>query len=97
MLIVIQVITQFAAQCVGVMMIRRWRRDIERPFRMPLYPVPALVALAGWIFVLVCSGATYIGTGIAVTGIGVLAYLWRARRLEEWPFARASALPRQGA
>jgi amino acid transporter len=97
MLIVIQVITQFAAQCVGVMMIRRWRRDIERPFRMPLYPVPALVALAGWIFVLVCSGATYIGTGIAVTGIGVLAYLWRARRLEEWPFARASALPREGA
>ena len=90
MLIVLQIVTQFAAQCVAVVMIRRRRPDIARPFQMPLYPVPVLLALAGWIFVLCCSGLPYILAGIGVTIAGVLAYLWRASRVHEWPFgARA--------
>src|SRR6185312_3468706 len=55
MLIVVQIVTQFAAQCVAVVLIRRNRPDIHRPFQMPLYPIPVLVAFAGWMFVLVCS------------------------------------------
>jgi amino acid transporter len=84
-LVVTQIVTQFIAQCVGLMMIRK-RPDIALPFRMPLYPWPVLVALAGWTFVLCCSGARYIVTGLAVTAAGILAYLWRARRKCEWPF-----------
>jgi amino acid transporter len=87
MLIVIQIVTQFAAQCVGVMVIRRKRPDIARPFEMPLYPLPVLVALAGWIFILCCSGLPYILSGVGVTVGGVAAYLWRANRLREWPFS----------
>lgn len=87
MLIVIQVVTQFAAQCVGLMIIRRFRPHIARPFRMPLYPLPVLVALAGWLFILCSSGPEYIWTGFAVTAGGILAYLWRARGLREWPFS----------
>lgn len=87
MLIVIQIVTQFAAQCVAVIVIRRYRPHILRPFEMPLYPLPVLVALAGWIFILCCSGWSYILTGIGVTIGGVLAYLWRANRAREWPFS----------
>jgi amino acid transporter len=89
MLIVIQIVTQFGAQCVGLMVIRKSRPDIARPFQMPLYPLPVLVALAGWMFILCCSGLGYILTGIGVTGGGVLAYLWRASRVREWPFDAA--------
>jgi amino acid transporter len=89
MLIVIQIVTQFAAQCVGVIVIRRCRPDIAKPFQMPLYPLPVLVALAGWIFILCSSGLSYILTGLGVTAVGVLAYLWRANRVREWPFQAA--------
>ncbi|MGH9581797.1 MAG: APC family permease, partial [Bryobacteraceae bacterium] len=85
-LIVIQIVTQFLAQCVGLLVIRRCRPHIARPFKMPFYPVPVLVALAGWIFILCCSGPEYILTGLGVTAGGVLAYLWRAKRIREWPF-----------
>ncbi|HEX4773185.1 MAG TPA: amino acid permease [Bryobacteraceae bacterium] len=88
-LIVIQIITQFGAQCIGLMLIRRRRPDIARPFQMPLYPLPVLCALAGWVFVLGCSGLTYILTGVGVTFLGAFVYLWRARRLREWPFGTA--------
>ncbi len=86
-LIVIQIVTQFAAQCVAVVLIRKLRKNIVRPFSMPFYPVPALVALAGWIFILASSGAIYILSGFALLAFGIAAYLWRARMLMEWPYA----------
>jgi amino acid transporter len=88
-LIVIQIVTQFAAQCMAVILIRRRRKDIALPFRMPLYPIPALIALAGWIFILASSGAVYVFAGLALLVFGIVAYLWRARRIREWPWGRA--------
>ncbi|MBV9767644.1 MAG: amino acid permease, partial [Acidobacteriaceae bacterium] len=85
-LIVIQIVTQFAAQCVAVVLIRRLRKNIVRPFSMPLYPLPAVVALAGWIFILASSGGVYILSGFALLALGMIAYLWRARTLREWPW-----------
>ena len=87
MLIVIQIITQFAAQCVAVIVIRRNRPHIARPFNMPLFPLPVLVALAGWLFILWSSGLGYVLTGIAVTAGGACAFLWRAHHSHEWPFS----------
>ena len=85
-LIVIQIITQFAAQCVAVILIRRYRHNIVRPFSMPLYPLPVMIALAGWIFILASSGAVYVLSGFALLALGIVAYLWRAHRKMEWPW-----------
>ena len=85
-LIVIQIVTQFAAQCIAVVMIRRYRREITRPFSMPLYPLPALIALGGWLFILGSSGAIYILSGFTLLLAGIGAYLWRAHRSHEWPW-----------
>jgi hypothetical protein len=56
---------------------------------MPLYPLPPLVAIAGFIFILVnrsqALGGLAVAAGIAV--IGTIIYLVRARRLSQWPFA----------
>jgi amino acid transporter len=83
--IVIQILTQFIAQCFGLVLIRR-RKDIVRPFKMPLYPLPVVLAIAGWLFVLLESGAAYIFTGVALVVLGTVIYLLRARSLREWPF-----------
>jgi amino acid transporter len=85
-LIVIQIVTQFAAQCIAVGLIRRVRKDIRRPFSMPLYPLPAIVALAGWTFILVQSGGVYVAIGVTLLLLGIGAYLWRAHSRHEWPW-----------
>jgi amino acid transporter len=50
-LMLIQIVTQFIWQCAAVILLRKYRHDIAQPFTMWLYPVPALVALALWIYV----------------------------------------------
>ena len=88
-LIVIQVMIQFMAQIVAVTLIRRNRPDIQRPFRMPLYPVTSVIAFLGWLYILIASGIPYILSGLGLSGLGVLAYLWQARAKREWPFELA--------
>ncbi|MBV8477746.1 MAG: amino acid permease [Acidobacteriaceae bacterium] len=91
-LIVIQIVTQFAAQCIAVIAIRQRRQHISRPFSMPLYPLPVLIALAGWIFILASSGAVYVLSGFALLVFGIAAYLWRAKILRHWPWERQEAI-----
>jgi amino acid transporter len=43
---------QFLLQAVGVIVLRVRRPEMPRPFRMWLYPAPALLAAAGFVFIL---------------------------------------------
>src|SRR5258705_638740 len=52
-LVVIRLTIQFLTQSIGLMLLRLRQPDLERPFRMYLYPLPALLAIAGYIFVLI--------------------------------------------
>jgi amino acid transporter len=66
--------------------LRRSRPDIQRPFQMWLYPLPSLVACAGWIYIVATSGLVYILAGLGLLAVGIGAYLWRSKRATEWPF-----------
>ena len=87
-LIVTQTLLQFAAQCVAVILLRRQKREeAKSSYRMPLYPLPALVALGGWIYVVVTSGLAYIALAGVFLIIGIALFLLRARQEKAWPFA----------
>ncbi len=86
-LIVTQTLLQFAAQCVAVILLRRQRRDTADAYRMPLYPLPALIALAGWMYIVVTSGRRYIALAAAFLALGIAVFLMRARQKKDWPFA----------
>jgi amino acid transporter len=92
MLVITRILLQFFLQHIGVMLLRAQRPELERPFRIPLYPLPPLVAMGGFIFMLVnrshALGGLAVAAGIAASGTAI--YLIRARRLGQWPFARAA-------
>jgi amino acid transporter len=85
-LITTRLLAQFVAQVVGVMILRRLRPDLPRPFRIWLYPLPCLLALAGWLFVWVTSGGLFIGLSLATLAAGGLVFLGWSWRRGEWPF-----------
>lgn len=87
LLLVIQIVTQFVAQCYAVVLIRRNRKDIQRPFGMPLYPLPVILASLGWLYILYESGTGYVASGLGLVLAGTCVYLVRANHLREWPFA----------
>jgi APA family basic amino acid/polyamine antiporter len=47
----VQILTIFVWQCAGVILLRRYRQDVSQPFTMWAYPIPALIALAMWIYI----------------------------------------------
>lgn len=87
-LVVIRILLQFLLQTVGVIVLRIRRPEMPRPFRMWLYPIPALAASFGFVFVLLSRKSfmrevRYAGV---ILVMGVLIYLLRAWRSGDWPF-----------
>src|ERR1700747_2910502 len=87
-LVVIRLILQFLVQAVGSIVLRIRRPEIPRPFRMWLYPVPAVVATAGFLFILFNrqnweKGGRY---AVVILLAGLAIYMIRAWRAREWPF-----------
>ncbi len=86
------VLIQAIAQIVALFAMRR--RGVVAPYRMPLYPLPALIALAGWLYVFCAAGTGAIVYGLISLAAGALVFLVRAARVREWPFAPpAAAVP----
>ncbi len=73
-LLMIQIVTWFIAQCIGVVLLRRRFNQTVRPFSMPWYPWPVIIAIAGWIFIFVMNGWQYMLSAIVLVIIGVVAF-----------------------
>lgn len=78
-LIVTRILVQFMGQVVGLILLRRHAPDMARPYRMWLYPIPALVAMIGWIFVFATTEVRVIAFGVGVLALGCVAFLVWAR------------------
>jgi amino acid transporter len=91
-LVVIRLVVQFLAQTIGVIVLRRRRPDLPRPFRMWLYPLPAILAFLGFIYVLVMRPKSLesILLAFAVVAVGAVMYVLRDR------WARPAAGPAAG-
>ena len=79
-LIQVQILLQFVWQCAAVMLLRRYRPDIAKPFKMWLYPLPALVSLAMWVYIFVSSPTAGIVFSVAFLAAAVVAYVIFQRR-----------------
>ena len=92
-LIVTRILVQFIGQVFGLILLRRRAPEMPRPYRMWLYPLPALVALLGWIFVFATTQAEVIVFGVGVLAAGCVAFLLWSLRTRRWPFSIDAAQP----
>ncbi len=89
-LVAIRILLQFIMQQVGVMVLRVKRPELLRPFRIWLYPVPPVLALVGFLFIVFsrkhAERELLDAAVVGLTGSGI--YFARAWRRREWPFKR---------
>ena len=78
--VLVNIITQFVWQCAGVILLHRYRKDIPQPFVMWLYPIPALLSLALWIYVFATGPLSGILFSFGFLGAGVASYFLFVRR-----------------
>ena len=72
----VRIVVQFLGQIVALHIVRTTRPDIHLPFRMWFYPIPSLIAAAGWVFVLATADrfALLLSLGVVLSGLGVYSY-----------------------
>ena len=85
-LVVLRISVQFLLQHIGVMALRRREPGRSRPFRIWLYPLPPLVAMAGFVYILLGRAhfARELWMAALVVLLGAAAYwlrfLWSRRQ-----------------
>jgi amino acid transporter len=95
MFIAVIVIVQALAQIFALFVLRRRQPGLKRPYKQWLYPVPSILALAGWIYVYVSANNTAtslpplarpIELSLFWLAAGIIAFLIWARVEKTWPF-----------
>jgi APA family basic amino acid/polyamine antiporter len=89
-LITTRVLVQFIAQILALPLLRRLPAQ-QRPYRMWLYPVPAVIAFIGWSYIFVTSGWKYVAVGLLTLLLGVCIYFLRAYWTRTWPFVQLAS------
>ena len=56
------------------------------PWRMPLYPLPVILAILIWGYIFFSTGEKMMLGGVSVIIFGLIAYLIKSKRNKEWPW-----------
>jgi amino acid transporter len=91
LLTTVMVIVQALAQVVALSVLRGRQPGLRRPYRMWLYPLPSLLALAGWLTIYGYAdknspGRHPIEWSLAWLALGLVAFAVWARLEKVWPF-----------
>jgi amino acid transporter len=80
-LVVLRILLQFLMQHVGIIYWRLSQPKMKRPFRIWLYPLPPLLAIAGFVYILI-ERANFqrelVGAGVVIA-VGAALYMVRER------------------
>jgi amino acid transporter len=82
-LLTTRIVIQFMGQILTVIYLRT-QPDMKArmPFRMPMFPLPAIVALIGWIWVFGASSRAALTVGSATIVVGMIAFLLWDKRVK---------------
>jgi amino acid transporter len=91
-LMITQIVFQFIPQIFALFAMRWYRKGIARPYSMPLYPIPAVIAFVGWTYVASTPDQRqYVGSAVILLILGLVAYFLRAKATRAWPLGQRVA------
>ena len=78
-ILAMRIVVQFMAQGIGVMLLRKKNGTSHLPFKMLLYPIPVIISLVIWMFLLWHNKFALYGGIIAILGVGTF-YLMKMHK-----------------
>lgn len=73
-IITMRILIQFVSQAVGVIAWHIYKPAEHRPFKMPLFPIPAIISIIIWLFILVLSDVKFIAFALGIIITGIILY-----------------------
>ncbi len=92
-LIATRIIVQFIGQIFAVALLRKNAPNMERPYRIWLYPLPSLIAFVGWVFIFVTLDRPIKLFSLVALAVGVVSFLVWSRSASKWPFKAPAPIP----
>jgi len=78
-ILAMRIMVQFIAQAVGLILLSKKKGRSFFKWHMPLFPVPALLAILIWIGIFISTGLHMMLAGVIVTTAGVIVYVIKNR------------------
>ncbi|MBX9783431.1 MAG: APC family permease [Chitinophagaceae bacterium] len=85
-ILAMRIIVQFIGQAVGVILLRQRNGTANLPYKMPLYPLPVIIAIAMWLFVFIATGMKIMLSFLVLAGTGLIVYFVFAKYKTYWPY-----------
>lgn len=85
-ILAMRILIQFIGQGVGLLWLVKRKGRQHFAWRMPLYPLPVILAILIWGYIFFSTGEKMMMGGVTVIGLGVIAYLIKSYRNKEWPW-----------
>jgi fructoselysine transporter len=85
-ILAMRIMVQFIGQAAGVVLLRQRNGTANLPYKMPLYPLPVILAIVMWLFIFYATGFTIMFSFLLVFGSGLTVYLVMAKLKAQWPF-----------
>jgi len=86
-LITTRILIQFIGQIFAVMLLRKRAPDMQRPYRIWLYPLPSIMALIGWVFIFATTDWPIVLLGLGTLALGAIFFIVWSWYSGRWPFA----------
>lgn len=89
-LMVARILIQFVGHTVGLFVLRTTQPEVKLPFKMWLYPLPAILALVGWLFIFASpafqpGGWKFMTYAFTTICVGLAGYFILAYKKRIWP------------
>jgi fructoselysine transporter len=78
-ILAMRILVQFIGGAVGVMLLRNRLGKEHLPFKMWLYPLPAVTAIILWFSIMLSTGWKFALSGLAMTVLGIVVYYIREK------------------
>lgn len=89
-ILAMRILIQFAGQGIGLIKLHKEKGKNFFSWKMPLFPLPIIIAIAFWLYIFFSTGANMMLSGIIVILLGLVVFLIKANLSGEWPFEKKS-------
>jgi len=81
-IVVVRILIQFVSQALGLIAWHINNKKDNMPYKMPLFPIPAIISICIWLFIFFSNKWEYILGALAIIISGLLLfYLWERYRM----------------
>jgi fructoselysine transporter len=78
-ILVMRILIQFVSQAVGLLIWRHRHKAERMPYKMPLFPIPAILSIVIWLFIFFTTEQKFIFFAFGIILSGVIGYFIKRR------------------